>query len=184
MVSRCVLLIMLLRAKGCLWFCENPRSSLLESHPRMQWLIRKRCVFKASFRMGDFGAGCEKHTWIYSSHSCILDLPGYRTRTFDPKADKEIETRVIGVLSDGSTGVWGSKDLKNTQEYPLDFGRAVQRLYRDNRRQIERDMQKMRAAVRKANVSLDVLYDKAVNGGTEDHIWADARLSQAFGALF
>lgn len=180
MVARCVLLAMLFAAKGVLWFLENPRASLLEAHPRMQFLIAKGLIFKVSLRLGDFGAPCEKHTWIYSSHPCIVDLPNYATRKFNPQTDKSVETRIIGLTRDGKIGVWGSPALKGTQEYPIGFGRAVLQLFRHNRRRLRLDLKKLRARVRKANVSTDSLL-VAANGEQDE--WPDAGLEAVLGEL-
>jgi hypothetical protein len=180
MVSRCVLLAMLFAAKGVLWFLENPRASLLEAHPRMQFLIAKRLIFRVSLRLGDFGAACEKHTWIYSSHPCIVDLPNYKSRKFHPKKHKTVETRIIRLTGDGKIGVWGSPSLKGTQEYPIGFGRAVIRLFRDNRRRLRHDLKKLRAKVCKANVSIDSLLVAA--SGEQDE-WPDAGLAAVLGEL-
>ena len=66
MVARCCLLIMLAAARGCFWLLEQPRGSLLESHPCVQLLMRKLTIYRKHIRMSEFGAESEKGTWLYS----------------------------------------------------------------------------------------------------------------------
>ena len=145
----------------------------------MQELIRQDLIYRTSLRLGDFGAGSAKHTWLYSSHACIAKLPSYKSRVFTEE-HKTIKTSIVGIRSDGTVGVWGSNSLKGTQEYPIDFGRAVVQLYHDHLESIERDLRKLRAKVRRADVSLDVLKEAACG---ECDTWPDACLRSVVDVL-
>ena len=63
MVARTVLLLAI-SALGVVWFLEQPLSSLLEFHPRFQWLMTKFRVFKCFVWIGSYpGSGSPKPSW-------------------------------------------------------------------------------------------------------------------------
>ncbi len=71
MVSRLVLLLHLLKAKGCMWVVEQPASSLLYLHTRFQDWLKHSDVFRIHMDMGAFGHPTQKPTHLYSSHEFI-----------------------------------------------------------------------------------------------------------------
>lgn len=144
MVARCALVCLLLSAKGCFWLLEQPSGSLLEQHPRMQWLIKSLKLWRVYIRMGDFGAETGKPTWVYSAHKEILDLQQYKTCEFNPKKTTPMTT-VVMYRDDGTLAITGTQALKGTQSYPSGFGNAVSELYLANKENIERDFRAFKA---------------------------------------
>ena len=80
MVSRVVLYVFVLTARGVFWMLEQPVNSLLEAHPRFQQLIAHFKIYRVKINMGDFGAGSLKPSWIYSNYQEISALPSYGDR--------------------------------------------------------------------------------------------------------
>lgn len=60
MMSRVVLLCCIFDALGIWWLVEQPMGSLMQWHPRWQWLMSVRAVYRLSFRMRTFGAATDK----------------------------------------------------------------------------------------------------------------------------
>ena len=60
MMSRVVLLCCIFDALGIWWLVEQPKGSLMQWHPRWQWLMSVRAVYRLSFRMRTFGAATDK----------------------------------------------------------------------------------------------------------------------------
>ncbi len=71
MVSRLVLMLYLLRAKGCMWVIEQPASSLLYLHNRFQDWLKHSDVFRIHLDMGAYGHSTKKLTHLHSSHEFI-----------------------------------------------------------------------------------------------------------------
>lgn len=69
MVSRCALLLIIAFCRGLFFVLEQPRGSLLEVHPATQKIFRKFQVYRKAIKMGNFGAGSDKPTWLYSGQS-------------------------------------------------------------------------------------------------------------------
>ena len=69
MVSRCALLLIIAFCRGLFFVLEQPRGSLLEVHPAMQKIFRKFQIYRKAIKMGNFGAGSDKPTWLYSGQS-------------------------------------------------------------------------------------------------------------------
>lgn len=72
MTSRCVVLMVLYNAMGGVWVLEQPRTSLMLFHPRMQWYLRRWPVYSCTFDMGAFGAPSKKPTVLYSNSAEFL----------------------------------------------------------------------------------------------------------------
>ena len=66
MVARCALLLIIAFCRGLFFVLEQPRGSLLELHPAMQKIFRKFQFYRKAIKMGNFGAGSDKPTWLYS----------------------------------------------------------------------------------------------------------------------
>jgi hypothetical protein len=68
MVARASLLIRLCVARRVEWVLENPLSSMIHFHSRIQQLVRERFrMFRISLRLGDFGAPTAKPIILYCS---------------------------------------------------------------------------------------------------------------------
>ena len=48
MVARCILLLKLVIAKGCVFVIEQPLGSILDAHERFQQFIGEHCVYRVS----------------------------------------------------------------------------------------------------------------------------------------
>ena len=118
-MSRMSLILWVLEAKRCLWLYEQPQTSLLFQHPRMQQFVESCVVFKIHCWMGSYGASSPKGTHLWGPHAdiqkFILPLP---CKTWAPLVTKK-------TLADGRVQVSGSSDLKGSQAYPPAFGHAT-----------------------------------------------------------
>lgn len=75
MVARVALMIRLLHSKGVVWVLEQPSSSLLMHHPRMQALLRDGIpVYKIMVWLGAYGGTSPKCTHLYCSHPHFKSL--------------------------------------------------------------------------------------------------------------
>ena len=72
MVSRMALILWVLESKRCLWLYEQPQTSLLWEHHRMQEYLSKNIVYKVHTWMGAFGAATPKGTHLWGPQSSIL----------------------------------------------------------------------------------------------------------------
>lgn len=136
MVSRMALLICFLSARFIGWVLEQPASSLMIRHPRMQMIkefgqsdagAALTEFHEVSTNMGGFGAATKKPTKLYSSEKWILHL--HRTVPPGYKADPEVQTVTV---KDGK--VTGGRDLKETQAYPIGYGQELFRAWRQHGR--------------------------------------------------
>ena len=161
MVSRAVLMIRLGLSKYCDFAIEHPDRSLLGSHPRMRALKKAhpdKCMQVRTY-MGNFNGPTHKGTLLWGA-SWLRALG-----TSKPKmvARKQL-VKVSICKRTGKKQMTGSKDLKSSQEYTPDFGRAVASAYSDHRK----------ALFRYHDPELDVDTD-ADDDGEE---WADAMPKQ------
>ena len=62
MVARCVMLCLLLSARGVCWVLEQPVNSMLQYHPRFQQLLSSVTVYAITFNMQRLGAATVKPT--------------------------------------------------------------------------------------------------------------------------
>jgi hypothetical protein len=62
MVARCVMLCLLLSARGVCWVLEQPQNSMLQYHPRFQQLLSSVTVYAITFNMQRLGAATVKPT--------------------------------------------------------------------------------------------------------------------------
>ncbi|CAJ1355964.1 unnamed protein product, partial [Effrenium voratum] len=73
-VARCAVLCILAAAKRIFWLLEQPSTSIMETHPSFQKMLKILHVRKLIFDMKDFGANTQKRTILYSSHEEVDDL--------------------------------------------------------------------------------------------------------------
>ena len=110
MVSRTCILMRLLEARRCSWTLEQPSTSLMIQHPRVQF------KFRVNTWLGMFGARTRKQIYLLSNNSWVSTLH----RALDPSQSFDS----TGVVTKNGTQVNGSSRLKETQAYPDDFGKA------------------------------------------------------------
>ena len=102
-----------------LWLYEQPQTSLLFQHPRMQAFLKVCTVFRCHMWMGSYGAETPKGTHLWAPDACV-------SKFSLPLPDKDWETLVTKkVLPDGRVQVTGNAALKGSQSYPPAFGHAT-----------------------------------------------------------
>lgn len=147
---------------------EQPRGSLLQFHPRMQWLQRVLRVCRFEFAMMDFGAPTLKPTWIYCNYQQCGDVrQHFVERRPEPRhmVRRYIDKRGRSVFS-------GAPDLKRSQKYPRGFGEAVASMYTQHTEHFQRQARELHKAAVRAFSDCGVS-DGAVDA---DDAWEDARL--------
>ena len=80
MVSRLVLLVLVLLSRGCWVVIEQPLNSVMQYHPRFQWMLQVHSWWRIVLDMGAFGADTQKPTVLFSSKEIIRGINGLRTR--------------------------------------------------------------------------------------------------------
>ena len=119
-MSRMALILWVLEAKKCFWLYEQPQTSLLWEHPRMQSFLKSNLVYKTHMWMGSYGGLSPKGTHLWA--------PCEQVSKFSlPLPQKEWDHQLVAkkVLPDGSVQVTGNGALKQSQAYPKQFGKAT-----------------------------------------------------------
>lgn len=158
MVARMALIVWLLESKMCFWLYEQPHSSLLWEHPRMQDLVKRLKIYRAHIHMGSYGATSPKPTFLWAPTISVykFSLPLPQDQTWEPTVTKT--TR-----ADGSTCVTGNGHLKSTQTYPKEFGLATLRVWKN--------------AIKKKEV---VYSGPPMSVWNPKDMWKDAQLDEVF----
>ena len=117
MVSRMTLILWLLQSKQCFYLYEQPGSSLLWNHPRMESFIQSCDAFRAWTWMGAFGGRSPKGTTLWSSRRAVHKL----NRSLPDKVWSHEMTKKT-ILSSGKLSISGGRDLKSSQAYTPEFG--------------------------------------------------------------
>lgn len=173
MVSRSVLLMRLCAAKGGTWILEQPMSSLMIYHPRLQDLARECQIFKTSFCMGAYGAPSKKPTKLYSNRDWI----GGFQKKLPPKTKfANLDISRPGINIAGQAIVTGGKGLKETQTYPPQFGKTVSKHFAKSRAPL-----KAQAKAPKGTTVLDSKRFVRLKPG--DDAWNDADLKSVYSFL-
>jgi hypothetical protein len=118
MVSRVAMLIYLLAAKRCWWIIEQPSSSLLYLHTRIQEILMKGGIkiYRTYLELGAYGHDLKKTTHLYSSHpftdrlSAVVS-PGTAFPHYE-------NTVTISYDESGKRKFTGCSSLKLSQRYP------------------------------------------------------------------
>ncbi|CAK8998358.1 unnamed protein product [Durusdinium trenchii] len=126
MVGRCALLLLLAAARGVWWVLEQPKGSLLEYHPAMQRVLRRIRVWRKYVRMADYAAASDKGTWLHSSRPEIEDLDQFKPRRVVKRKAVALVDHYVD--SKGKHRVKGNSQLKVSQAYTQEFGRAMAQL--------------------------------------------------------
>lgn len=104
---------------------EQPRGSLLQWHPRLQWLMGMLRVWRFEFSMLDFGSATLKPTWLYASDERCGDV----RRHYVPRDPRPREMVRRYINKQGREVYAGARDLKASQAYPAGFGDAVASMF-------------------------------------------------------
>jgi hypothetical protein len=128
MVSRTAFLMLLGLCLGIDVVLEQPSSSIMFLHPRIQQIVRLaqaggiRSVRQITTFMGAFGAPSPKMTFLLGSPSWLHHLVRTIKRSDFKVAELDIVTRAV---VNGKHTFTGCVGLKKTQEYPVGYGRAT-----------------------------------------------------------
>ena len=130
MASRAALIIYLAEALGHVVIVEQPSSSLLRFHPRLQEVIGRIQIFLHSLRLGHYMADSAKPLVLMSNVSWLgFALNQHRCRDWCPSSQTVYRRHIDEAGVRRTTGDTG---LKGTQTYPLQFGLAVAFAYREH----------------------------------------------------
>ena len=137
MVSRLVMLILIFSARGIWWCIENPKGSCIQYHPRFQWLLGFLDVHRHYTELRYFNGDTLKGLWLFCPDPWISEIDEFRTT--DGKITTAPKDMVVyGCSSSGVRTYHGGHDLKASQYYPDDFGKAVLKLYTKHESDIKR----------------------------------------------
>ena len=139
MVSRVCLILYLLMAKNIFYIYEQPGSSLLWAHPRMDEFLRVCDAFRGWTWMGAFGHGSPKGTTLWSSRASVKKL----CRALPDRVWENDMTRKT-VLSSGAISVSGGKDLKASQAYTPEYGFSTLSVWLAEKEKEEPDLSSVR----------------------------------------
>jgi hypothetical protein len=98
LAARTALLATVAAWRHCWWVIEQPASSLLIDHPRMQQLVRNQRVYRHRVNMAWFGGTSLKPTHLYSNSTFLSELD--RTCGHVPKNPAVVRvTQLFATLS-------------------------------------------------------------------------------------
>ena len=137
MVSRTILALLLCQIRRIWWVLEQPQGSLMESHPRFRWMLKRLRVYRVRICMSWFGASSEKPTWLYSNWKFIEEIVKYAKPTDLGNLGKK-SLAIKYKDASGQTRVVGGPDLKSSQAYPKGFGTALCAVYQDHMMELRR----------------------------------------------
>ena len=119
MVVRLVLIFLVCWVRGVHLFLENPMSTIIHQFSPLKELLECLMPFKETVHMGPYGTEVSKPLLIWSSCKAITSL--WR---------KPVKVGKTLAIRNENGGVTGKKDeLKESQAYPPDFGKAVAKLF-------------------------------------------------------
>ena len=125
MVSRVCLLLYIMNARSATWLYEQPASTLLFEHPRMQLFFQQHQCYRVHTWMGSFGAPCPKASYLYSNRDSVGSLK----RCLAVDCLRSVSTAVKYCDAEGSSRVSGGPDLKGTQSYTAEFAWETLRMW-------------------------------------------------------
>jgi hypothetical protein len=174
MVSRATLLVYLAHALGCLAVIEQPSSSILRLHPRLQMLLSLVDMYSCSFFLGYYMADSAKPITLLTNRPWFdRALQTRRSRSWFPRSTN-VSTRSTDEY--GVVRVTGDSGLKNTQTYPVAFGFAVASSHHEHSHLLLATAE-LSLMSNSGIVDLEWLWEPA------DDLWMDACLLRVFGLL-
>jgi hypothetical protein len=157
MVSRLMLILLIMKAKGCFVITEQPKESLMESHPRFVWFNKRVPMFRKYVAMKWYGAPSLKGTWLYSWHKDVLntiDAADY----LRPNTEQSVKLVTESIDASGRRRVHGGKTLKSSQAYPPAYGAAVAAIHQKHKASLRASHSDFCSKVDAANVDLSDLF--------------------------
>ena len=136
MAARCCLLIMYFTAHKIEWVLEQPASTLFHLHPRFQRLLQLPFmkVYKVWLWMGLYGGSTPKGTVLFSSAAWVHELSARKMSKSE--RDKFAASDALVTKYRDATGqlrCTGNVRLKQSQAYPVEFGRCFAELFQRQR---------------------------------------------------
>ena len=178
MVSRMALCAMFGMALGVKFILEQPLSSLMPRHPRLAKLIEMSeqggvpFIERVHTSMGAFGHFSVKPTMLLGTVSWLAKL----RRSFKKKAGSGASgTSRVYIDSSGAKRFTGTKQLKRTQEYPIEYGRACASLFCK-----EHQDQDPVVVDDDHAFDFDILADIRADAPEGADVWADAQIGGAW----
>jgi hypothetical protein len=130
MVSRLALLLYVLSWKQVWWVIEQPNSSLLIYHDRIQELLEKGItIYKTFVWLGAYGHTSAKPTVLYSSHPYLGELAVRSKPAGRGTLAHAGQLTRRHVDAHGIVKVSGGSKLRESQHYSPEFGLAVETLF-------------------------------------------------------
>ena len=124
-VTRLALLLWIASYKGVVWVAEQPQSSVMAYHKRLQEVFRALGAYEARVSLGAFRAPSRKNLKLWSPAMWIGELAGYRAPlTFAERTARKRINKHGFLVTDGD-----QKKLKQSQAYTRKFGRVVATLF-------------------------------------------------------
>ena len=121
MASRVALLLLLLMVRNVIWIVEQPNSSLLFFYRRFWQLHQCMRLHKIRTWLGSFGAPTAKAIVLLSTHRLVYTLQrGFKRSRCESNTIQVVIPAISG-------GVTGGRDLRGTQQYPLQYAEALYR---------------------------------------------------------
>ena len=137
MITRLVLLLLIFSSKSVWWVVEQPCNSMMQHHPRWQWLMRTMVVYRHSMKMLDFNAPSSKPHWLYSNKPWVAEIDLYKPTPRSIAIQPVVEMTKSKYTVDGKRSFSGGKDMKSSQQYPPAFGHAVASVYTNHRAELK-----------------------------------------------
>jgi hypothetical protein len=178
MVSRSAFLMLLGLCLGIDVVLEQPSSSIMFLHPRIQQIVHLaqsggiRTIHQITTFMGAFGAPSPKMTFLLGSPTWLHRLVRTIKRSDFKTAGLDIVSRAV---VNGKTTFTGSTGLKKTQEYPAGYGLATAALMRSAVEYVDSDDEF-------DYLVLDEEAEPYRTGGAE--FWCDAELKWVWNIVF
>jgi hypothetical protein len=122
LASRCAALAALAAGINVTWAFEQPMTSLMPRHPRMQSLWGAQTVWRASVAMSAYGARSVKRMYVWCNHRAVGVIQAKGGRV---EGDPTIVTHYVD--SQGKARVVGGPGLKQTQSGPYLASREATR---------------------------------------------------------
>ena len=115
------LVLWILLSKDIVWLYEQPSSSLLWLHPRMEDMIKRFDVFRCFTWMGSYGADSPKGTVLWSNRAGVKKL----ARCLPENKVWSAEMTTKKANAHGGVSITGGRDLKGSQAYTNDFAMSA-----------------------------------------------------------